>query len=80
MAFVGSSVVEKTMFTFVYSSETTEWSKMISVENPNVVVTYPFGTILHLYVTEEMGAHHGWGEESLFPDQVGQPRHENSDV
>ena len=80
MAFVGSNVVEKTMFASVYSSETSEWSEMISVENQSAVVTYSFGTILHLYIIEEMGAHHGWEKESLIPDQVGLPRHQNSDV
>ena len=55
VAFVGSNVVENTMFAFVYSSETTEWRKMISVENQSVVVTYPFGTILHLYAIGETG-------------------------
>ena len=66
MALFGSSVVQKTMSTSVYSSETTEWGEMISVENQSVVVTYSFGTILHLYVIEEMGAHHGWGKEVYF--------------
>ena len=28
---------------------------MISVENLNAVVTYPFGTILYLYTIVEMG-------------------------
>ncbi|XP_020175399.1 uncharacterized protein [Aegilops tauschii subsp. strangulata] len=55
VAFVGSNMVEKTMFAFVYSSETTEWSEMVSVENPNVVVTYPFGSVMHPYAIEESG-------------------------
>ena len=53
---------------------------MISVENQSVVGTYSFGIILHVYVIKEMGAHLGWGKESLFLDQVGLPQHENSDV
>ena len=57
VAFVGSNMVEKTMFASVYSSETTEWSEMVSVENPNAVVTYPypFGSVIHPYAIEENG-------------------------
>ena len=52
VAFVVSNMVEKTIFATVYSFVTTEWSKMIFVENLNAVITYSFGTILHLCANE----------------------------
>ncbi|XP_037428140.1 uncharacterized protein LOC119293918 [Triticum dicoccoides] len=65
VAFMGSNEVEKTMFASVYSSETTEWSEMISVENPHGI--YPLATNTCPYAIEEKGHTAVVGKKIYYP-------------
>ncbi|XP_045083894.1 uncharacterized protein [Aegilops tauschii subsp. strangulata] len=65
VAFMGSNEVEKTMFASVYSSETTQWSEMISIENPHDI--YPFATNTCPYAIEEKGHTAVVGKKIYYP-------------